>query len=310
MLGGRFGLGDGGWAGSTVADALPVTLPSGKNTFHRDHATPELSGPGTNSLITRLDDDPIKNAEKWKKLPFLMDYQDPGTPKPGAVVLAEMNAGGRTMPMLITENFGRGRTAVLATSGTWRWQMAMPLGDPSHDAFWRQLLRWVVNDTPGNVVASVPSQMLFDDGRIRSLRRCARQGISARARRAGASSHLRPDGIAASVDMTPTQDVPGSFQAGLERRPARPICGRGHGEARRSGAWAATCSLFSAWTESQKIFTPNRIATCSKSFLRRPAARIGVRKIFRSSPAKSLCRKPASQYERRKSCGICRLFSF
>ena len=174
MLGGRFGLSDGGWGGSTVADALPVTLPSGKNSFHREHATPVLSDPGRNSLITRLDDDPVKNAERWKKLPFLMDYQDPGAPKPGAVVLAEMNAGGRTMPMLITENFGRGRTAVLATSGTWRWQMAMPLGDPTHDAFWRQFLRWVVTDTPGNVVASA--------AKPDALRRWPRSHLVGRAR--------------------------------------------------------------------------------------------------------------------------------
>jgi uncharacterized membrane protein len=213
MLGGRFGLSDGGWAGSTVADALPVTLPGGKNSFHREHATPVLSDPGRNSLITRLDDDPVKNAERWKKLPFLMDYQDPGVPKPGAVVLAEMNAGGRMMPMLITENFGRGRTAVLATSGTWRWQMAMPLGDPTHDAFWRQLLRWVVTDTPGNVVASVPNQMLFDDGRVR-ISSDVRDKEYQPAPDAKVEAHiLGPGGTAATVELTPTQDTPGSFQA-------------------------------------------------------------------------------------------------
>ena len=70
------------------------------------------------------------------------------------------------MPLLVTENYGRGRTAVLATSGTWRWQMSLPLGDTSHTMFWQQLLRWLVADTPGQVVASVPSQMLFDDGHV------------------------------------------------------------------------------------------------------------------------------------------------
>ena len=39
FLGGRFSLADGGWAGSNLADLLPVALPSGKNTFHRDPAT-------------------------------------------------------------------------------------------------------------------------------------------------------------------------------------------------------------------------------------------------------------------------------
>ena len=157
FLGGRFGLGDGGWNGSTVADLLPVALPDRKDTFHRDPATVELTPTGADSLITRLVDDPARNVERWKKLPYLMDYQEPGTPKPGAAVLAEMNAGGQKLPLLITENYGRGRTAVLATSGTWRWQMSQPLGDTTHVMFWQQLLRWLVADTPGNVVASVPS---------------------------------------------------------------------------------------------------------------------------------------------------------
>src|ERR1700730_4037426 len=166
LLGGRFGLADGGWGGSSIADVLPVVLPDRKNTFHLAPATVELSPAGSDSLITRLVDDPARNVERWKKLPFLMDYQEPGAPKPGAAVLASMNSRGRKMDLLITENYGRGRTAVLATSGTWRWQMSQALGDPTHDMFWRQLLRWLVADTPGNVVASVPSQMLLDDGHI------------------------------------------------------------------------------------------------------------------------------------------------
>ena len=168
LLGGRFALADGGWGGSNLADLLPAVLPSHKNTFHRVPATVELTPAGEDSLISRLVDDPARNAERWKKLPYLMDYQEPGTPKPGAAVLAEMRAGGgRNMPLLVTENYGRGRTAVLATSGTWRWQMSLPLGDTSHAMFWQQLLRWLVADTPGQVVASVPSQMLFDDGRVK-----------------------------------------------------------------------------------------------------------------------------------------------
>ncbi len=127
-LGGRASLSDGVWGGSSLADLLPVVLPNQKNTFHRAPATPELTPAGMDSLITRLVDDPDKNAERWKKLPYLMDYQEVGTPKPGAAVLVEMTGGGRKLPMLITQNYGRGRTAVLATGGTWRWKMSQPLG--------------------------------------------------------------------------------------------------------------------------------------------------------------------------------------
>ena len=142
-----------------------------------------------------------------------MDYQDPGTPKPGAAVLAEMIAGGRKMPLLVTENYGRGRTAVLASGGTWRWQMNLPVGDRTHKDFWQQLLRWLVADTPGPVVASVPNSVLYDDGRVQ---------ISAEVRDknyqplpdAQVEAHiLGPGGVAAAVPLTPDPNTPGVFQA-------------------------------------------------------------------------------------------------
>ena len=158
-------------------------------------------------------DDPARNVERWKKLPFLMDYQEPGAPKPGAAVLASMNSRGRKMDLLITENYGRGRTAVLATSGTWRWQMSQALGDPTHDMFWRQLLRWLVADTPGNVVASVPSQMLLDDGHI-LVSADVRDKQYQPAADARVEAHiLGPGGISAMIPMTPVPDTPGIFRA-------------------------------------------------------------------------------------------------
>ena len=78
-----------------------------------------------------------------------MNFQDPGQPKPGAVVLVDAipMTGGR-VPLLITQNYGRGRTAIFATGGSWRWQMLQPVADKSHEMFYQQLLRWLVTDTP------------------------------------------------------------------------------------------------------------------------------------------------------------------
>jgi uncharacterized membrane protein len=165
LLGGQFALADGGWNASNLTDLMPTTLPPRRALFiarpirrnGTTHTTAELAPAGVDSIITRLVDDPAANAAKWKKLPYLMDYEDPGTPKPGAAVLANMiTPEGRKLPLLITENFGRGRTAIMATGGSWRWQMSSPLGDTAHDLFWQQLLRWLVSDTPGHVAASVP----------------------------------------------------------------------------------------------------------------------------------------------------------
>jgi uncharacterized membrane protein len=213
FLGGRASLGDGGWASSSLADLLPVTLPTKKNTFHRDAATVSLTSAGADSIITRLVEDPTANVERWKKLPYLMDYQEVGTPKPGAVVLAEMSAGGRKMPMLITENYGRGRTAVNATGGTWRWQMSQPLEDQTHEEYWQQLLRWLVTDTPGRVVGSVPTQMLLDDGHVQ-FSADVRDKNYLPAADAHVEAHvLGPGGLAAQVEMTPDPQTPGIFHA-------------------------------------------------------------------------------------------------
>jgi len=212
-LGGRSSLADGIWGGSSLVDLLPVVLPNQKNTFHRAPANAELTSVGADSLICRLADDPQSNAEGWKKLPYLMDYQDAGTPKPGAAVLAEMRAGGRKYPMLVTQNYGRGRTAILATSGTWRWQMSLPLGDTSHDMFWQQLLRWLVSDTPGHVVASTQNQTLFDDGHVQ-LSADVRDKEYQPAVDAKVEAHvIGPGGISTMVEMTPVPDAPGAFQA-------------------------------------------------------------------------------------------------
>src|SRR5690606_28638863 len=87
MLAGRNGLGDGGWASSQVAEALPVELPSGPGTFHREKVKVELTVQGRESLITRLDEDPEANVAKWGEMPELADYQELGELKPAAVEL-------------------------------------------------------------------------------------------------------------------------------------------------------------------------------------------------------------------------------
>ena len=213
FLAGRFSLGDGGWGGSNMVDLLPTILPNTRNTFHRDHATAELTSAGADSPITRLMDDPAKNVDRWKKLTYLMDYQDAGTAKPGATVLAMLNAGTRKLPLLVTQNYGRGRTAVMATSGTWRWQMSQPLGDTAHDAFWQQLLRWLVLDSPGQVVVTAPTQMLVDDGHI-DLSASVRDPQYMPAPDAQVTAHLTgPEGLSVMVDMTPAADRPGTFHA-------------------------------------------------------------------------------------------------
>ena len=212
FLGGRASLSDGGWAASSLNELLPTFLPAGNHNFHRNAATVELTPQGEGSPITQLVDDPEKNAQRWKKLTYLADYEDAGAPKPGATVLADLQAGRRKLPLLITQNYGHGRTAIMATGGTWRWQMSEALGDPSHDLFWQQLLRWLVAESPGPVVASMPERLLMDEGRIQ-LTAQVRDRQFQQAPNAHVTAHIvGPEGINAVVDLGPSASAPGQYQ--------------------------------------------------------------------------------------------------
>jgi len=214
FLGGKDALSDGGWKQSADVELLPTILPDRKNTFVRVGATVELTAPGRDSLITRLEEDPAKNVERWLKLPYVMNFQDAGQPKPGAVVLvdAKPTTGGR-VPLLITQNFGRGRTAIFATGGSWRWQMLQPLADKSHEMFYQQLLRWLVSDTPRKVTTSTPKPLISDDSHV-SLRAEVRDRTYLPASDAKAEAHiLGPDGIAESIEMRPDPIESGVYTA-------------------------------------------------------------------------------------------------
>jgi uncharacterized membrane protein len=211
FLGGRWGLGDGGYNVPPFADLLPVQLPARKNTFQRNFVAAELTDAGRKSLLCRIDEDADKSDRHWEILPYLANYQDPGVAKPGAVVLGKVDAGGTRVPLLVTENFGRGRTAVFATGGSWRWRMQQPVGDVSQETFWRQMLRWVAGATPSRVVASTPNAQLEDDGRIK-LRAEVRDAKYLPAGDAEVEANvISPDGTSQLVTLRPEPLIMGVY---------------------------------------------------------------------------------------------------
>jgi hypothetical protein len=102
---------------------------------------------------------------------------------------------------------------VFATGGSWRWQMLLPLGDKTHEMFWQQLLRWLVAETPGQVMASTPQPILSDEGRV-PLRAEVRDGLFRPSSNATVEAHIAgPEGIAATVALAPRAVDPGVYTA-------------------------------------------------------------------------------------------------
>ena len=213
FLGGRNALSDGGWGRSGLLDLVPVTITDRRDTFKRERAKVELAVGGRDSLITRLVENPDANVERWKQLPEVDNYQETGAPKPGAVVLAEFLAGGKRWPLLATQNYGRGRSAILASAGTWRWQMLQPIEDKTHEVFWAQLCRWLVTASPARVMASTPKQVLTDETKVQ-IRAEVRDKTFLPVSDAKVQARVMlPDGSAELVEMRPEPLSAGQYVA-------------------------------------------------------------------------------------------------
>lgn len=149
MLAGRRGLGNGGWGQSPVADALPTRLPQADvDSFVRVQAPVAITPQGAANEMLKLALEDTENVAAWSGLPAIADYQLTGTLKPAATTLLTTDTEQGVLPLLVTQPFGKGRSYVLATGGTWRWQMSLPVEDERHETFWRQLMRTLVANAP------------------------------------------------------------------------------------------------------------------------------------------------------------------
>jgi uncharacterized membrane protein len=138
MLAGPNGLGNGGWGQSAIADLLPSRLPpSSEDSFVRSKAAVQLTPQGADTEMLRLAATADENRAVWAGLPQVADYQATGNMKPAAMTLLNAITETGSQPLLITQPYGRGHVYILASGGTWRWQMSAPLEDQNHETFWQ-----------------------------------------------------------------------------------------------------------------------------------------------------------------------------
>ncbi len=157
MLGGRFSFAEGGYAGTPVAEALPVILgdpaPDPQAGFSEVKVTPTLAGQGHAAAQIRPDGQ--AGPAVWDSLPPLSVVNHIRQVKPGATTLLSGEGEKGRQVVLAYQRYGRGKTAALPVVDTWMWQFHadVPVDDPTHETFWRQLLRWLVDGVPDYVTA-------------------------------------------------------------------------------------------------------------------------------------------------------------
>ena len=221
MLAGPNGLGNGGWGQSGIADLLPTRLPpSTVDSFERIKAPVSLTPQGADAAMLQLTS-AADNVDAWARLPEIANYQATGSLKPAATSLLSVKTGTGSQPLLVTQPYGRGHVYVLATGGTWRWQMSMPVEDLSHETFWRQLLRALVGTAPPGISLSVDAD--HGDAAVR-LRAEFRD-----------DSFLPLDNIGVSAVVS--HEDGSAYTVGLRPDPGDAGVFTGEAELDRSGSW-------------------------------------------------------------------------
>ncbi len=159
-IGGSRSFDAGRYANTPIAALLPLYL----DDLAGEPELPEVSNfkavltaRGRLHPVTRLSEQRELSEKAWNELPPITIPEVLIGTKPGATVLIEARSvrdAQRTVPLLVEERYGRGRTLALTANDTWRWRMELDSKNTSHENFWRQLLRYLVSTTPSPIEVS------------------------------------------------------------------------------------------------------------------------------------------------------------
>jgi uncharacterized membrane protein len=213
-LGGTYAFAEGGYAGTPLAGALPVVLDDTDDRLVELRA--ELTPAGRRHPAIRIANDEAASADRWAALPPVTTLNLVTRVKPGAVTLAtgQPGDGGDPRVLVATQRFGRGRSAAFVTQDSWLWQMHadIPLEDQTHETLWRQLLRWLVNDTPGRLELDL-AEDAAPPGEPVTLRATLEDERFLRVNGAApAATVVGPDGVPESVPLTWTVARDGEYE--------------------------------------------------------------------------------------------------
>jgi uncharacterized membrane protein len=156
VLGGGRSFAEGGYAGTPLAEVLPVAIEKSNTGFTHVKVHPTRAGEA--HAVTQLGDTEQASADRWKTMPPLSTVNLIETLKPGATaLLSGQDDRRRERIVLAYQRYGRGKSIAFPVQDSWQWQMhaSIRVEDQTHENFWRQMLRWLVDGVP-DVVETRP----------------------------------------------------------------------------------------------------------------------------------------------------------
>ncbi len=238
MMGGQESFRQGEYDRTPIGELLPVDL-------HRD--VPGPTGPVQLSLTrdgwlqpwVRLRSDEEAENQRVAQMPSFVTLNATSFIRPGAVVMAKIaDSSGNEFPALVTQRFGRGRSAALCIGDFWRWRMnegrrrlqdfslqAINLPDGpiapgeepeedlnDHARSCRQMVRWLVADVPKRLDVSVKPEPTLGLGAVRLVADLKGKDFEVREDADVRFVVTKPDGKKIEISGEPSEDVIGRFE--------------------------------------------------------------------------------------------------
>lgn len=216
-LGGRLAFAEGGYAGTPVAEALPVELEASKaaDTFI-EHLSVTPTRLGATHVTTQIGATEQASAARWATLPPLTTVNPIHRTKPGAAVLLTGREAARDGRIVLAyQRYGAGKAIAFPVQDSWQWRMhaSIPVEDQTHETFWRRLLRWLVDAVPDRLSVSVDHERVERGDPVAvtaTLRDDRFIGVNDAAVRAKVTS---PDGRVIEVPLDFAVDQDGKYRA-------------------------------------------------------------------------------------------------
>ena len=275
-LGGLHSFSRGAYAGTPVADVLPVVLPETPAEAESFHAllTIEPTRFGLSHPVTQIGAGASGAAAAWSQLPQVTSVNPIRSVKSGASTLLVGRADDQKDPLIVLayQRYGRGKALALPIQDSWLWQMVPPLDDMSHEKFWQQLLRWLVSYVPDRVTASA-SRDQVGQGEPLTINAEVQDETFLRLNNAEVIAHITtPSGLEQQAGMNWAVESDGEYRS--EYVPSERGLHRVRVEARKDGELVGEQEVF---FEARELATEFYDAEMRAGLLQRVAEETGGR---------------------------------
>ena len=223
--------------------------------------------------------------------------------EPDSTNQARRHRAARAASTRAAANRSRSRTSATAaarrsrfpstTRGRWQMDAKIPVEDMTHETYWRQLMRWLVDGVPDQVELTTTPDQVEPGEEVTLIAEVSDPGFL-EVNDAGVNAHVTgPKGVVIDVPLQWTGERNGEYRGTFSPTENGAVRGARRRRARRHDARHQRARTCASRRATASISTRRCARRCCAASRRRPAASITRRRPCRRSPTTSSTRDAA-----------------